>query len=144
MQGILDVKEKLEERAKQEFAQANMRLESEKAKMDELRSRKLYYMQEGVRLRSAHLNVREIRENKMAVLKMDEYIAAQAKAIARASKEVERTRAALQEVMKDRKAHEKLKETAFEQFMKDELAAESKEIDQLTSYTFGRKIMEEH
>jgi flagellar FliJ protein len=86
----------------------------------------------------------DIKENKMAVLKMDEYIANQAKAVARAAKEVEKARLALQEVMKDRKAHEKLKENAFEEFMKEELAAESKEIDQLTSYTFGRKIMEEH
>jgi flagellar FliJ protein len=144
MQGILDVKEKLEERAKQDFAQANMKLDSEVSKMNELKQRKAYYMEEGVKLRSAHLNVREIRENKMAVLKMDDYIANQAKAVARAAKEVEKTRAALQEVMKDRKAHEKLKENALEEFMKEELAAESKEIDQLTSYTFGRKIMEEH
>jgi flagellar FliJ protein len=144
MQGILDVKEKLEERARQEFAQANMRLDNENAKMEELKTRKHFYMQEGVRLRSAHLNVMDIRENKMAVLKMDEYIANQAKAVAKAAKEVEKARAALQEVMKDRKAHEKLKENAFEEFMKEELAAESKEIDQLTSYTFGRKIMEEH
>jgi flagellar FliJ protein len=144
MQGILDVKEKLEERAKQDFAQANMRLDSENAKMAELKKRKSYYMDEGVRLRSSHLNVMDIKENKMAVLKMDEYIANQAKAVARAAKEVEKARLALQEVMKDRKAHEKLKENAFEEFMKEELAAESKEIDQLTSYTFGRKIMEEH
>lgn len=45
--------------------------------------------------------------------------------------------------MQERKAHEKLKENAFEEFMKDELAAESKEIDQLTSYTYGQKLMEE-
>ena len=31
----------------------------------------------------------------------------------------------------------------IEEFMKDELAAESKEIDQLTSYTYGQKLMEE-
>ncbi len=63
--------------------------------------------------------------------------------IARAAKAVEKARAALQELMQERKAHEKLKENAFEEFMKDELAAESKEIDQLTSYTYGQKLMEE-
>ncbi len=66
------------------------------------------------------------------------------KEIARAAKAVEKARAALQELMQERKAHEKLKENAFEEFMKDELAAESKEIDQLTSYTYGQKLMEEH
>ena len=79
----------------------------------------------------------------MAVLKMDEYIADQMKEVARAAKLVEKARAALQELMQERKAHEKLKENAFEEFMKDELAAESKEIDQLTSYTYGQKLMEE-
>lgn len=82
MQGILDIKEKLEDRAKQEFAEANMRLDAEKKKLDELHARKLYYMQEGVKLRTELIDVRKIRENKMAVLKMDEYIADQMKEIA--------------------------------------------------------------
>lgn len=144
MQGILDIKEKLENKAKQEFAEANMRLDAEKKKLDEFHARKVYYMQEGVKLRTELIDVRKIRENKMAVLKMDEYIAEQMKQVARAAKVVEKTRAALQELMQERKAHEKLKENAFEEFMREELAAESKEIDQLTSYTYGQKLMEEH
>ena len=144
MQGILDIKEKLENKAKQEFAEANMRLDAEKKKLDEFHARKVYYMREGVKLRTELIDVRKIRENKMAVLKMDEYIAEQMKQVARAAKVVEKARAALQELMQERKAHEKLKENAFEEFMKEELAAESKEIDQLTSYTYGQKLMEEH
>ena len=88
MQGILDIKEKLENRAKQDFAEANMRLEAEKKKLDELQARKYYYMQEGVKLRMELIDVRKIRENKMAVLKMDEYIAGQMKEIARAAKQL--------------------------------------------------------
>ena len=129
--------------AKQDFAEANMRLDAEKQKMDELQAKRFFYMQEGVKLRMEIIDVRKIRENKIAVLKMDEYIANQKKEIARAAKAVEKARAALQEVMQERKAHEKLKENAFEEFMKDELAAESKEIDQLTSYTYGQKLMED-
>ena len=143
MQGILDIKEKLENKAKQDFAEANMRLDAEKKKLEELHARRVFYMQEGVKLRSELIDVRKIRENKRAVMKMDEYIADQMKEVARAAKVVERARAALQELMQERKAHEKLKENAFEEFMKDELAAESKEIDQPTSYTYGQKLMEE-
>lgn len=143
MQSILDIKEKLENKAKQDFAEANMRLDAEKKKMDELQAKRFFYMQEGVKLRMEIIDVRKIRENKIAVLKMDEYIANQKKEIARAAKAVEKARAALQEVMQERKAHEKLKESAFEEFMKEEQAAESKEIDQLTSYTYGQKLMEE-
>ena len=60
-----------------------------------------------------------------------------------ASREVEKARVALQTLMQERKAHEKLKENAFEAFMKEEQAAESKEIDQLTTYTHGQKLMGE-
>lgn len=144
MQGILDIKEKLENKAKQDFAEANMRLDAEKKKMDELQAKRFFYMQEGVKLRMEIIDVRKIRENKIAVLKMDEYIANQKKEIARAAKAVEKARAALQEVMQERKAHEKLKESAFEEFLKEEQATESKEIDQLTSYTYGQKLMEEN
>ena len=139
----LDIKEKLENKAKQDFAEANMRLDAEKQKMDELQAKRFFYMQEGVKLRMEIIDVRKIRENKIAVLKMDEYIANQKKEIARAAKAVEKARAALQEVMQERKAHEKLKESAFEEFLKEEQATESKEIDQLTSYTYGQKLMEE-
>ncbi len=142
MQGILDIKEKLENKAKQDFAEANMRLDAEKKKLEELHARRVFYMQEGVKLRSELIDVRKIRENKRAVMKMDEYIADQMKEVARTAKVVERARAALQELMQERKAHEKLKENAFEEFMKEEQAVEMKEIDQLTSYTYGQKLME--
>jgi flagellar FliJ protein len=46
-------------------------------------------------------------------------------------------RAALEEAMKDRKTQEKLKEKAFDVFKQELAMEESKEIDQLTSYTFG-------
>lgn len=144
MQGILDIKEKLEERAKQDFAEANMRLEAEKSKLETLEKRKLGYMEEGVKLRMELIDVRKIRENKMAVLKMDEYIKDQKREISKAAKIVEKARAVLQELMQERKAHQKLKENAFQDFVKEELAAESREIDQLTTYTHGQKLMEEH
>lgn len=144
MQGILDIKEKLETEAKQEFAQANMRLENEKQKLVELQKRRSFYMEEGVRLRMELIDVRKIRENKMAVLKMDDYIRDQIKEINKAAKAVEKARIALQELMKERKAHEKLKENAFQDFLKEEQAEESKAIDELTTYTHGQKLMEEH
>ena len=134
------LKEKLENKAKQDFAQANARLDAEKVKLVELQKRRSYYMEEGLRLRLEKIDIRKIRENKMAVLKMDEYIKNQMVQINLASREVEKARSALQTLMQERKAHEKLKENAFEEFMKEEQAQESKEIDQLTTYTHGQKI----
>ena len=89
MQGILNIKEKLETRAKQDFAEANNRLAEEKEKLAELQRRKAAYMEEGVALRLEHIDVRKIRENKMAVMKMDEYIARQIVQINQAAKAVE-------------------------------------------------------
>lgn len=144
MQGILDIKEKLETRAKQDFAEANRKLTEEQEKLEVLQERKEAYLEEGVALRMEHIDVRKIRENKMAVMKMDEYITKQIIQINQATKAVERARAALQELVQERKAHEKLKENAFAEFMKEEQSQESKEIDQLTTYTHGQKLMGEN
>lgn len=144
MQGILDVKEKLETRAKQDFAEANRRLMEEQEQLSALRVRKAAFMEEGKVLRMEQLDVRKIKENKVAVMKMDEYIARQIGQVNQAAQAVERTRTALQELVQERKAHEKLKENAFAEFMKEEQYQESKEIDQLTSYLHGQKLMGEH
>ena len=48
-------------------------------------------------------------------------------------------RQALEDAMKERKTQEKLKEKAFDEFKAELLMEESKQIDQLTSYTFGIK-----
>ena len=137
MQGILDIKEKLETRAKQDFAEANRRLAEEKEKLATLQARKEAFLEEGIDLRMERIDVRKIKENKLAVMKMDEYISKQMIQINQAARAVERTRAVLQELVQERKAHEKLKENAFAEFMKEEQNQESKEIDQLTTYTHG-------
>lgn len=41
--------------------------------------------------------------------------------------------------MKERKTQETLREKAFEEFMQEENRQESKTVDELTSYTYGRK-----
>lgn len=79
----------------------------------------------------------------MAVMKMDEYILQQSKEIAKAQKQVERARAALQQVMQERKVHEKLKEKAFQEFMKEEQQKENSQIDELTTYLHGQKVIGE-
>lgn len=139
MQSILNVKLKLETQAKQDFAAARAALDEEEEKLDALRERKAAYEQEAELLLHDHLNVRDIIDNKTAILRMDEYISAQILQVRLAAEAVERAREHLTEVMKERKMHETLKEKAFEEFLREENRAESKEIDQLTSYTYGQK-----
>lgn len=139
MQSILEVKKKLEEQAKNEFAAARAALNEEEEKLEQLKKRKEAYEEEGRALREDTLNIMDIIENKEALLRMDEFIADQQLNVKRAEDRMEETRLALQTAMQESKTQDKLREKAFEQFMKDENARESKEIDELVSYTYGRK-----
>ena len=139
MQSILDVKKKLEEQAKNEFAAARAALNEEEEKLEQLNKRKEAYEEEGRALREDTLNIMDIIENKEALLRMDEFIAEQQLNVKRAEDRMEEARLALQTAMQESKTQEKLREKAFEQFMKEENARESREIDELVSYTYGRK-----
>lgn len=142
MQSILDIKNKMEEQAKMNYAQARLLLTEEEEKRDELYRRKRFYEEENRGSLTGSLKVRKIRDTKEAILRMDEFIVQQEEEVKRAKQKLEERRVELTELMKERKTHEKLKEKAFEQFMADENARESKEIDELTSYTYGQKQKE--
>ena len=126
MQNILNLKYKLEDQAKMEFAAARRRLTEEEEKLELLYRRKDSYEEEGRRLREDALAVMDILENRNAILQMEDFI----------------ERQKLQEVMQERKVQEKLREKAFEAFVKEENAKESKEIDELVSYTYGQRKRE--
>ena len=139
MQSILEIKKKLEEQAKNEFAAARAALNEEEDKLEQLKKRKEAYEDEGRALRENTLNIMDIIENKEALFRMDEFIADQRLNVKRAQDRMEEVRLALQTAMQESKTQEKLREKAFEQFVKEENARESKEIDELVSYTYGRK-----
>ncbi|MBR6769867.1 MAG: flagellar export protein FliJ [Lachnospiraceae bacterium] len=139
MQNILNLKYKLEEQAKLDFAAARKRLDDELEKLDILFGRKAAYEEEGLRLREKELNVQDILDNKNAILQMDDYILLQKVEVSRAEEELEAERRKLQEIMQERQVQEKLREKAFEAFIKEENARERKEIDELISYTYGQK-----
>lgn len=139
LQSILDIKLKMETQAKQEFSAAKNALDEEEDKLEALRRRKCGYEDEARELLSGTLKVREIEANKEAILRMDEYIAGQMQEVRRAAALLEEAREKLTEVMKERKTHETLREKAFEEFLQEENKQESKSVDELTSYTYGRK-----
>ncbi len=139
MQSILNIKMKMETQAKQEFSAARAELDREEALLAQLHERRQEYEAEGKRLLSGTLDFLKIEENKMAVLHMGEKIAAQTLNVRKAEEKLEQTRERLREVMTDRKTHETLRQKAFEEFLMEEKRAESKEIDQLTSYTYGQR-----
>lgn len=142
MQSILDIKLKMETQAKQEFAAAQLRLNEEEERLAALRVRKAGYERRAREQLMGALNCRDMAENKEAILRMDEYIALQHIQVRKAEENLEQARRKLAAVMIERKSHETLKEKAFEQFLMDEKKQESKEVDELTSYTYGQRQKE--
>lgn len=139
MQSILNIKLKLETQAKQEFSAARAALDEEEEKLERLRDRKREYERERQRLLSGRLNLRDVEENKTAILCMEEFIERQQECVRQAEKVLEKARAKLTEVMQERKTHESLREKAFGQFLEEEKRREGREVDELTSYTYGQR-----
>lgn len=142
MQSILDIKMKLETQAKMQFATAKSILNEEEEKLELLHSRKEDYIEKARKSRSDVLSVMELRESKVAIQTMDDFIAEQEVRVVEAAEKVEAAREQLEEVMKERKIHEKLREKSFEEFKAEINHEESKEVDELTSYTYGQKQKE--
>ena len=142
MQNILTVKEKLETQAKNEFAIAAAVVAEEEEKLEALYKRREEYSELLKRLQQGNLDFKQIKEATQAYDAMKYLIEDQKKVLDRAEKALELKRVALAEAMQEVKTHEKLKEKEFNQFMADEAAKESKEIDELVSYRFGQSDSE--
>ena len=139
MQSILDIKYQFETQAKKEVGKAQLRLNEEMEKLQYLIDRKEAYLEEGRRLREETISVNDLRDNRNAVLVMDDLIVHQQFEVAKAEVALEKARAKLTEIMQERKMHEKLKEKALAEFLEEEKAAEAKVVDELTSYTYGQR-----
>ncbi len=140
MQNILNLKEKLETQAEMRFAEQKRALDAAVRSHEELLKRREQLSEEGRKLRLETLDLLEIENNDLSVRLCDEDIARAKERIKREEKLLELRRKELENVMKERKAQEKLREKAFQRFLQEEAAAESKAIDELTSYTYGQKI----
>lgn len=141
LQNILNIKEKLEEQAKNEYSQANLLLQEAIAKREQLEERleeEKRRLQEDI---SDSLNVREIRERENAVEIFRMYVRQQILVVMQREKEVEVAREHLNEAMKERKTFEKLREHAFEKFRLEENLREQKEVDELVSYRDRKSVV---
>ena len=85
------------------------------------------------------IDVRQVSHARADVNTMKTLMRRQMIEVHKAERALEDARKALNEVMMERKTHEKLKEKAFEQFKAELNAEESKEIDQLVSYTYNNR-----
>ena len=138
LQNILNMKEKLEEQAKNESSQANMRLREAEEEEERLKRRQADAEDELKSTLNETLNVMEIKrcEDAVEILKM--YVGNQHLVVIQRNRDVEIARDKLNEAMKERKTFEKLREHAFEDFLKELNLQEQKEVDELVSYRHGR------
>ncbi len=136
MQNILDIKLKLEETAKQEYSEARMRLSAEEEKLALLEKRRDSYYREYQEALQGNLDFLKIEECRYSLDVMGDMIIKQNDVIKQRSKELELVRQKLNQVMQERKMHEKLKEKQFDTFKQEINAQENKETDEVAGYQF--------
>lgn len=135
------MKEKLEDQAKNEYAQANVRLMREQEKLEHVIARREDAKRKLKLVLQETLSLVEIRKRENAVEVLKYYVVQQRLVVRRCEKEVEVAREKLSEAMKERKIFEKLREKAFAEFVAEENRKEQKEVDELMSYKHGTKAV---
>ena len=136
MQNILNIKYKMEEQVKAEFADANYRYNLEVEKLNSYVSKKYNLEEELKELYNSKLDLKKIRLTIAAIDKMKEIIELQIIEVNKANEVVEQVRAKLAEAMIERKTHETLKEKAFEEFLEELKKEDDKIIDELVAYRY--------
>ena len=139
MQNVLNIKQKLETQAKMAYSIANQKYLEEQQRLQEMivrREENEKALREAVQGKLDIQNVTHAREN---LNNMKTLVRRQMMEVHKAQKELDAARNALNEVMQERKIHEKLREKAFDEFKQELAVAETKEIDELVSYTYNNK-----
>ena len=139
MQNILDVKKKLESQAEIAYGIANQNYLEEQKKLQQIVLRRASYEKILKESMMGTIDVRQVAHARADVNAMKTIMRRQMMEVHKAEKVMEDARRALNEIMMERKTHEKLREKAFEQFLEELKAEESKEIDQLVSYTYNNR-----
>lgn len=137
MQNILDIKYRLEDQAKANYAKAKLKLDQENQKMEGIIQERIQYEIYLKKLMNDKLDLIEINFTTNAIDFKKEEIKRQALHVVAAERNVEVARIKLHEVMVERKTHEKLKEQAFEEYQIELALEEKKEIDELVSFRFN-------
>ena len=138
MQNVLDLKMLLETQEKAAYAQAQLKVNEEQEKLQQLLLRRARYEQMLHDAQIGTLDLKEINWLKNGITAMKTMIRDQMFVLKRAQTNLEAERRKLDEIMKDRKTHEKLKEKAFESF-KQELATEDNKVtEELISFTYHK------
>ena len=131
MQNILDIKTKLETQAQNEYGSANRKYLEEQAALQELMIRRVEYEKSLKELVEGMLDIKSINNARNDVNNIKTLVRRQMMEVHKAEIVLEKARNELNEKMKERKTHEKLKEHALDEFKADLQMAETKEYNTL-------------
>lgn len=138
MQNILNIKQKLETQAQMAYSIANQKYLEEQKVLQQYLIRRVGYEKQLKEAMQGDLNLQEVAHARAHVNDMKTIVRRQMMQVHTAEKAMEDARVALNEVMQERKVQEKLREKAFEEFKQELAATETKEIDELVSYTYNK------
>ena len=139
LQSVLNLKSRLEDQQRNNFAAARKRLSDEEEKLENLKLRLVTYEDEGRRLREDTLVLQDLLDNENSIVRIKEYIAEQEINVRRAENALEEERLKLVEAIKERKTYERLREKAFEEFMAEENHKEGVENDEHNSFVYTQR-----
>lgn len=143
MQSLLVIKQKLEEQAKAAYGAAKLRLNEEETRLLLLQKQREDYVEEKRQVMAAKLDVPKLNRLQLAIEGMDDRIVRQKQNVKKAELAMQKAEEALIESMMERKTQERLRENAFEVYRQEMNAEEQKEIDERTSFQYGRGDTEE-
>lgn len=138
MQNILNIKQKLETQAQMAYSIANQKYLEEQKVLQQYLIRRVGYEKQLKEAMQGDLKLQEVAHARANVNDMKTIVRRQMMQVHTAEKAMEDARVALNEVMQERKVQEKLREKAFEEFKQELAATETKEIDELVSYTYNK------
>lgn len=142
MQGILNIKFKLEEQEKTNYGIEKMKLNEEISKLEQLMERREIYESSLRDSMNASLNILEIKRLEQAIESIKVFIKIQQLQVKKAEQAVELAMARLNQAIKERKIHEKLREKAFTTYKLEVEFEERTAIDELVSFTHGKVQLE--
>lgn len=141
LQSILNLKLRLEEQQKNEFAAAKKKLDDEQEKLNNLYLRLQGYQEEGRRLRDESLKVRDIIDNENAISLVKDYIEDQKAMVRLAEQRLEAERVKLVEMIQERKTYERLREKAYEDYLEGEKHEEGVINDEHNSFVYKARMI---
>jgi len=139
LQGLLNIKQKIEDQKRQEYGLAVAGLELEKQKKQDLLDKREESIVEFRKRINEIVNSQSHSSYNNYIEFLKGEVLRQEKVILEAEKKVEKKRQELVEAMKERKTMEKLSERQYEEFLLEQKLAEQRIVDEIVSYRFDNK-----